>query len=609
MLRRYCITTALLCGAASHLQAQETIAPLIVSATRTAQSADESLASVTVITRQDIEQRQPRDLTDLLRSEAGIAISRNGGYGKNTSLFLRGSEGRHVLVLIDGIRAASATTGEFSWQNINPQQVERIEIVRGPRASLYGSDAIGGVIHIFTRRSDSYARVAAGSYGTKQADAGIGGGGHWRYHLGAGALHSDGFPTQQASSENHGHDNRYANFSLDGALRENLDLALKLSHSEGSSEHDIYTGDNDYTTRTASLALSHSGSVWSQALTFGHVLDEYTSHSPATPSTISTKRNSASWQHDVSNTLGLTSFGLDYWQDHAEKDDSGIIDATLDNSGVFLEHQWNGASTDLQLGVRQDRHDNFGTHTNWNVAWGARADEQTRVFLSYGTAFKAPTVNGLFWPYSADTYYGYTYIMQGNPDLEAEESDSLELGLRHQTAERDLGLNLYRTETRNMIEWASSQTGPTEYTYQPVNRTRVTINGMELTGTWRLSSAWQTGAALTLLDAQNEDTGEQLDRRPKKQLVLHGTYQSGDHSLRGELHAVGERRDNDGATRLAAYTLLNLSYIYRLSRDMSMDLRVENLGDRDYVLAQSYSGAYATPGQSAYLGITYRPQR
>lgn len=609
MLRRYCITTALLCSATSPLLAQETIAPLVVSATRTAQSADESLASVTVITRQDIEQRQPRDLPDLLRSEAGVAISRNGGYGQNTSVFLRGSEGRHVLVLIDGVRAASATTGEFSWQNINPQQVERIEIVRGPRASLYGSDAIGGVIHIFTRRSDSYARVAAGSYGTQQADAGIGGGEHWRYHLGAGVLDTNGFPTQQAGTENHGHDNRYANFSLDGALQDHLDLALKLSHSAGSSEHDVSTGDNDYITRTASVSLQHDGSVWSQALTLGHVLDEYTSYSPTTPSTISTRRNSVSWQHDVSNTLGLTSFGIDYWRDHAEKDNSGLIDATLDNTGVFLEHQWNGEQHDLQLGVRQDRHDSFGTHTNWNAAWGVQADQHTRVFLSYGTAFKAPTVNGLFWPYSSSTYYGYTYIMQGNPDLKAEESDTLELGLRYRSEGRDLGLNLYRTETRNMIEWASSQTGPTEYTYQPVNRSRVTINGMELTGTWQLSTAWQTGAALTLLDAQNEDTGEQLDRRPKKQLVLHGTYQSGAHSLRGELQAVGARLDNDGATQLAGYTLLNVSYLYRLSRDMSMDLRLENLGDRDYVLAQSYSGAYATPGQSAYLGITYRPQR
>lgn len=608
MFHRYCITTALLCGAVTSLSAQETITPMIVSATRTAQTADESLASVSVITRQDIEQRQPRDLADLLRSEAGIAISRNGGYGKTTSLFLRGTEARHVLVLIDGIRAAAATSGEFSWQNINPAQIERIEIIRGPRASLYGSDAIGGVIHIFTRRSDSYARVAAGSYNTQQVDVGIGGTRHWRYHLGAGTLRSDGFPTQLGSTEDHGYDNLYANFSLDGALQENLDLALKLSHGTGTSQHDVYTGDNDYTTRTASLALQHTGNVWNQSLTLGHVFDEYITYSPTYPATISTQRSSVSWQHDVSNALGLTSFGIDHWRDQAEKDNSGLIDATIDNTGLFLEHQWSGERHDLQLGVRQDRHDDFGTHGNWNIAWGMRADENTRLFLSYGTAFKAPTVNGLFWPYSVDTYFGYTFITQGNPALKAEESDTVELGLRHQAGIHDVALNLYHTATRNMIEWSSTQTGPTEYTYQPVNRARVTINGMELTGTWQLSNTLQAGGALTLLDAQNEDTGEQLDRRPQKQLVLHSTHQNNNHTLRGELLAVGERLDNDGATRLAGYSVLNLSYLYRLSRDMSMDLRMENLSDRSYILAQSYSGPYATPGRSFYLGFTYRPQ-
>lgn len=604
------VTVGALFGAfSSVVLAQETIEPVVVTATRTAQTADETLASVTVITRDQIEQRQPRDITDLLRSEAGISISRNGGYGQQTNLYIRGTESRHVLVLIDGIRASSATTGEFSWQNINPAQIERIEIVRGPRASLYGSDAIGGVIQIFTRHSDSYARVAVGSYDTNEASFGLGGGENWRYHLGGGVMNSEGFPTQVGTSENHGYDNVHASFTLEGPLRENLDLAVKLSNSQGRTEHDIYTGDNDYASRVASMSLQHKTTVWSQSLTVGHALDEYTTHSPTYPATISTKRDSASWQHDINYALGLTSLGIDYWRDHAEKDDSGLIDASIDNTGLFIEHQWTGESNDLQLGMRKDRHDRYGEHSTWNAAWGLRTSDTTRLFVSYGTAFKAPTVNGLFWPYMSDDYFGLTFITQGNPDLEAEESDTLEVGLRHSAGPVELGINVYHTLTRNMIDWATTQTGPTEYTTTPVNLNEASIYGMELTSTWQIDDAWQVGGALTLLDARNEETGKQLDRRPKKQLVLHSEYHAGNHKLRGELHNIGERLDNDGNTELSGYSLLNVSYIYRMSRDMSMDLRLENIADHDYILAQGYAGPYTAPGRSAYLGFTYRPQR
>jgi vitamin B12 transporter len=167
---KYKLSAVLLVAACAQAFAAEPLPDVVVTATRTAQSADATLASVTVITREDIERRQAQSLADVLRGTAGLTFSNSGGAGKATAVYLRGSNADHVLVLVDGIKVGSATTGTASFQDIPVAQIERIEIVRGPRASLYGSEAIGGVIQIFTRRgggapTPSFA-AKAGSYGT-----------------------------------------------------------------------------------------------------------------------------------------------------------------------------------------------------------------------------------------------------------------------------------------------------------------------------------------------------------------------------------------------------------------------------------------------------------
>ena len=355
--------TALLLGSSTLLQAaDEAISPLIVTATRTAQSADETLASVTVITRDEIESSPAHDVAELLGKELGINFSRTGGPGAGTSLYLRGGDTGHTLVLIDGIRAASATSGQFAWESLRSEQIERIEVVRGPRASLYGSDAIAGVIHIFTRNNrGAYVEATAGSFGTRELRAGIGMGDRWRLSLNAGAVHSDGTPTLKGDSEERAYDNSNATARIEGPLNENTNLQFGLTQSQGSSEHDATTGDSDFTNRTTSLRLQHLRGEWEQTLLLGNTLDEYTSHSPTLPATITTNRNSASWLHSLGSDAGLTTLGLDYWQDHAEKDNSGTIDKTLSQHGLFAEHQWQSESSDLQLALRHDDHDSFGS--------------------------------------------------------------------------------------------------------------------------------------------------------------------------------------------------------------------------------------------------------
>ena len=597
-----------------------TLGEIVVTATRTALTADEALAAVTVISRRDIERSQANSLDEVLRAVPDLEISRNGGYGKSTSLFLRGTNADHVLVLVDGVRAASATLGTYAWENLRPDQVERIEIVRGPRAALYGSDAVGGVIQIFTRKARGpFVQVGTGSHGTHEISAGLGGGESWRYSLEAGHFRSDGIPTNAVFTRDHGYENTHLAAGLEGNLAPDLKLSLDLTHAQGHSELDAGTGNEDFRNRVFSARLAHKVSeTWSQRLALGHTLDDYTTHSPTSPSNITTRRTSLAWQHDLAwFPSGLTTLGVDLWRDRADKDNSGTIHQTLDTAALFAQQQWRGLGSDWVLGLRGDHHERFGSKTTGSLAWGRDLAPGTRLTASWGTAFKAPTVNGLFWPHSVDPVdldeppdgiVDITFITQGNPNLRPENSRSLELGLRHKLgAGFSLGANAYRTRIKDLIEWQATQTGPTEYTYQPANVSSAAIDGLELTAGGKLAG-WRVNAGLTFLDAKNESTGAQLDRRPKRKLGLTLGRAVGAGDVQAEWIAASARNDLNNTTRLGGYGIVNLAYRHSLGKDADVQVRVENLFDKEYVLASSFSGDYNTFGRSLFLTLRYQPR-
>ncbi|MDP2265816.1 MAG: TonB-dependent receptor, partial [Thiobacillus sp.] len=383
---------------------------IVVTPTRTARTTDETLAATTVITRSDIERSQANDLMTLLSQQAGINVARTGGEGKNTAVYVRGTATKHVLVLVDGVRAASATTGEYDWNALSPEQIERIEIVRGPFSSLYGSDAVGGVIQIFTRRSAGPGvKLTAGSRGTRALGFSLGGGDTWRYSVEAGRESTDGLPTFSDSRTAYGFNRNHLSMGVDGRLTPDLALVARLAQSWGRNELDAATGDNDYKNRTASLKLDHRvGAQWRQSLTLGNTLDSYTSYSPYVPARIETNRNSLSWQHDLSFEPGQLSLGLDYWKDHASKDNSGLLDERLENTGLFAQYRFAALGGEAQAGARRDKHEAFGSQNTWNLRWGRELAPGLRITAGHGTAFKAPTVNDLYWPSSSNGPYTYT---------------------------------------------------------------------------------------------------------------------------------------------------------------------------------------------------------
>ena len=577
---------ALLLGTSSLLQAaDDALGPIIVTATRTAQTADETLASVTVITRQDIQDSHSDTVMQLLQSRSvGLDVSRNGGPGATTNIFLRGTEGDHVLVLVDGVRVASVTSGSFNWASLSPEQIERIEIVRGPNSTLYGSEAIGGVIQIFTRKGKGpHAALTAGSYGTRKASVGTGGElGKGSYHINVQHQQDEGFsttnPRYYAYESDH---DSYRNSSVTTGfalpLGTSTNLGLDLFHSASRSEYDNSVPDAYADSRNsgANLTLDWQASdFWQQHFSLNASQDRYESHD-SWPADITTRRRGFTWQNDVQvNDASLFTAGYEHQVDKGEI--KGSYDEKLDNNAGYLQYQWSGERYDLLLGARSDHHSEYGRNNTGRLTVGSRLGGG-RIYAGIANAFKAPTFNELYYPY------------YGNPAIEPEKSTTAELGYRI----GGLQASLYRTRITNLI-----QSDP--LTWQAVNVGKALIKGLELSYAHPLGE-WQLDSGLTLQSAKDEASGDRLLRRAEKKLFFTARGPINDRTRVGiETSYTGPRMDY-GNVELNAYTLLNLTADYRLAKQWSLGGRIENLLDEDYQLADGYN----TPGASAYLTVSY----
>jgi vitamin B12 transporter len=581
------ITALLLCSSSMLQAADEMISPVVVTATRTAQSVDATLASVTVITRDEIESSQTNSLMELIQGRSvGLDVSRNGAPGSNTSIFLRGSESDHVLVLIDGVRVASVTTGAFNWASIPAAQIERIEIVRGPNSTLYGSEAIGGVIQIFTRKAKrTHLSVGAGSYNTKTATVGSGGslaGGS--YNITLNHQQSDGFSTTKPSSSNYEADlDSYHNGSITAGvslpLTTTASIALQLFHSSALNEYDDAGFPEAYIesrNSSANLALDWQASEnWSSRFALSSSEDFSKNHS-SWPSQITTKRTGFSWQNDVAlSEATLLTLGAEHQADNGENKDS--FKESISNSALFGQYQWNSQLIDLLLGLRNDKHSTYGDHSTGRITLGGHVGDG-RLYTSYATAFKAPTFNELYYPF------------YGDQNIKPEESTSMEIGYR-------LGgfqASVFRTEVTNLI-----QSDPV--TWLVVNVGKAKLEGVEVEYGHQLGN-WQLNSGLTLQKAEDAETGDRLLRRADKKLFFtaNGPISSnGDIGI--EVSYTGPRMDY-GDVELLSYTLLNLTGDYHFTKQWSLSGRIENLLDEDYMLANGYN----TPGLSGYVNINFK---
>lgn len=589
-------------------QSQETeLEPVVVTANRVARSADETLTSVTVITRKQIEEQQARSVPELLRGLPGVQFANNGGPGKATSLFLRGGNSGHTLILIDGVKIGSATSGDAALQDISLDQIERIELVRGPRASLYGSEAISGVIQIFTRKgpqSPSFS-LGGGSRSTYEASAagGFGSRDAW-LNVGASGVTTRGINTKNGGTESDrdGYTRSTVNVRGGARVNEKLDFDLQALHTDGRNEYDGNPNETDLQQDlyAGNLRLAATDD-YTTSLKLAQTLDASKNFKDDVfSSRFDTRRSTASWQNDLTLSKGHQLVaGLDYQYDEV------MSSAAYDrqnriNQAVFTQYLADLGSFDLQLAGRHDKNEQFGHHNTGSAALGYTFSPALRLRGSYGTAFKAPSFNDLYWPVS------------GNQYLQPEKSRSSEIGASGKTGDFGWQTSLFRTRITDLIAWAPSNTPdpsyPGSYLWQPSNVAKAQISGLEL-GASQVLGNTKIAANATFLDPKDrsggDNDGKLLIRRARQSARLDVDHKLGAWSFGGTFNAVGKRFDNAANTiKLGGYATTDLRVEYAVNPEWRVQTRVENVFDKRYETAYGYNQV----GVGAFVTLRYQPK-
>ncbi|GAB4350138.1 MAG: TonB-dependent vitamin B12 receptor [Immundisolibacter sp.] len=580
-----------------------------VTATRTAQSNVDTLASVTVIDRDEIERRQTQSVQEALRGVPGLSFSNNGGPGKATSVFLRGSESDHVLVLIDGIRIGSVTLGTAPFQDIPIDQVERIEVVRGPRSSLYGADAIGGVIQIFTRKGGGALtpRLSAGggSHGTQDYGMGLsGGGGRGWFNIGASHLETRGFNACEGvpfppgggcfvnEPDHDGYRNTGVSARVGYRLTDTLTAEAHYLRGEGENEYDgsLFSGNStDFVQDVLGARIDWQPlPAWRMTLSGGRSRDLSDNfYNGFFNSAFDSERYSATWQNDIALSADQRlTLGADWLDDRV----SGTTDyarKSRDNAAGFVQYRGQFGNHELTAAARRDDNQQFGGHTTGSLAWGYRFSPTLRLMASWGSAFKAPTFNELYFP------------SFGNPNLDPEEADSYELGLAGQHGAVDWSLNLYQTDIDQLIGFDAS--------FTPVNIAKARIRGLEAIARTEWAG-WTLTANLSVLDPDNRghgvNRGNWLPRRAKRMGELDVDRRLGHWRVGATLHGEGKRYDDiANTTELGGFVTADLRLAYAVHRDWTVEGKLANLLDKRYQTARLFE----QDGRNAMLTVRFTP--
>lgn len=574
---------------------------IVVTATRTPQALDDTIAPTIVIDREEIERSQALDTADLLRFHAGIDIGRNGGPGQVTSAFIRGADSNQTLVLIDGVRINPGTIGGAAIQNIHPDLIERIEVVKGPRSVLFGSNAIGGVINIITRRAEqdssrASARVSYGRFNTRQHSAGFH---HSKNDLRLGidfnALDSNGFPTRQESNIDAAHDNRSFNAYF-GATVNNVDIELSHWAADGSTEFlDFLLApqEQDQRNRATTLKIENAfNDYFSSIVKFSQVRDDI--EQVDSNDFVETDNFIFDWQNDISiSDSHLLTAGLVLSRENNDSLSFGTaFDEDTDTDDIYLQSQIDLGKQQLILGAHHTDHSDFGGEFVWSVEYGINITSRTKINASAGKAFRAP---------DATDRFGFG----GNADLDPERSRNIEIGVQHQINEKhSVYATVFRNKIDDLINFFDSDGFLGPIPGINVNVDNATIEGLEL-GYQGTNGQWDYSIEGIIQNPVNNDTGSVLARRAKRSLTTQINYNIGKLRLGGDLLLTSRRNDSDFSTvENAGYLLVNLGSSYQLTPSLAVSAKIENVLDTDYELANNFN----TPGRGLFVEFRYAPK-
>ena len=602
------------------VSAETDSAEVIVTATRTSQSIAQTLSSATVVSAADIERYQPTDLLDLFQHVPGIDLARNGGAGSVPSLFIRGSNTGHALFLIDGQRFNSAGLGSTSFQFIDPSQIERIEIVRGAKSSIYGSDAIGGVIQIFTKKGDfkpsTMISTEVGSNVLKRTAISTRGAyNQLRYSLDASYLETDGIDAQledrEQTRDNDGYRNRSINANFGYTFDNGVDVGLGILEANSRSYYDNALdgsrGTDPYSDNTIqNIGFNISAPLtdwWQSKISIGRSMDDIDDTNAVDGSHLSnfrTTKDQYSWQNDIEIFDGqLVTFGVDLYDDEliastTYTDTQGALVKERMNRAYFAQYQGKFSIFDYVLGFREDDNEETGKQDTSNFALGAQLGKSHRVTISWAEGFKAPTFNDLYWPIGA--------YAAGNPDLLPEDSEIFELGARGDYSSWKWEASIYQNRIDNLIDWAEAGTAEYPHQWVPSNVSSAKIKGGEFSADTNIGG-WDITTSFSYTDPRNQKTDKMLQKRAKKKFTfdIDRSFSRLDAGL--SFNATSKRYTNTTNTaNLGGYGLLDFRLSYQLAEKVKMQLKANNVFDKHYRTA---SESYHMDGSNWVLKFTY----
>ena len=585
---------------------------IIVTATKTEQYQAEIGSSTTVITEEELSKKSKTFVLDVLRDTPGVSVMQSGSFGGSASLYLRGSKTGYTLVMIDGVEVNDPMSIDrsFDFAHLLTDGIQKIEIVRGPQSTLYGSDAIGGVINIITKKGKGKPKWQAlfegGSYNTfKKVLSYEGSNEKFNYYFSLIHLNSDGISKAKDGAEDDAYRNITFSSRLGCQILENTDLDLVFHYIDAKYDYDDGAYEDDpnkvgwWKNIISKITLNQTAnSFWNYKLSFSYSKTKrmYRDDSDSVD-TFDNIHNwyigdnkKFEWQNNfVPVEWSTVTAGFEYEKERGFSDGRNFWDRfdrkSVDNKGYYLQNQINLQDKFFAtVGVRVDDHELFGTETTYKISTAYFISQTgTRLKANWGTGFKAPSLYQLYSSY-------------GDPDLEPDKSNSYDFGFEQSLLNNKIsfGLTYFHNNFKNMVDLDM-------VTLKYKNFGRVKTKGIETELAFNPWKDLKITINYTYLDTENKETGKELGRRPKNQINFDINYRFLDKgNLNISTTYVGSRwNDNANTEKLKQYTKVDLTIIYNLTKNSQIFARVENLFDKEYMQIRGYE----TPGASFYAGV------
>lgn len=603
---------------------------IVVVANRIPQSRDSVIGDVSVISREDIERAGQSTLAELLSTQPGIEIDSSGSIGSDANVRIRGNNAQSTVVLIDGMRVSSATAGKTNLSQILPDQIDHIEILRGPASSLYGADAIGGVIQIFTLKSkgEPKASVSAGlgSHNLRNVTATVSGSNERTSGaFGVSSLNTNSISRLRVNSGFDSENDPFRNLSLNANIKHTITKDNEIGAHIYISQAHLETGNRNLPSSTKSLQQIFSvtsknkiSNLWLSSLTIGESTDDQRFEDASYgKSAYRTNQRQIYWENDLKVAGGTLLLAFDQIEDKV-KSDINFSNKRRSNNGYLASYILEQGAHAYKFGLRRDENSQFGGYTTGNVGYGYKINSNWRTTASYGTAYRTPTFNDLYYPFT-DFSYDYLdlsnntihvpYTYEGNKNLKPENSTNKEISLTYDQGHHRLSATAYQNEINNLIVGTNGTSVDA-----PANVGKASIMGLTLSYEGWVEN-FHIRTSVDLQDPKNDDTNKVLARRSKQHGSVFIGQNLGKLEIGSEIVASGKRyNDPDNEIKLAGYALFNMSAKYKLDDSWSINARINNLFDRKYALATSATANdrslpdYNTLGSNIFVSVRWSPK-